>query len=439
MDAAAHDSRVLRHFDELTEQPARNVREADVVIVGAGLSGSTAAAVLGRAGRRVVLVDRHVVCPPQFRVEKIGGEQVELFRRLGLLDRIATAGTRFDHIANVRRGRVIDRSRGVHYSLRYEEMVRAIQQGLPKNVERLADRVIDISTGAELQRIVLANQGAVEARLVVLATGMGDFLRDKLGMTRRIIYEKHSISFGFDLTLTNRPGFVSTSITYYGESPDDRVDYLSIFPMGNVLRANLFTYRDVSDPWVRDMRRAPKEALLAALPGLEETLGDFEITSPVETWAMDLCEVEGHQQDGVVLVGDAFQTSCPAAGRGVTRLLTDVERLCLLHAPNWLASRGMGREKIAEYYADPAKRATDAQAWALSHSRRALTVDTSLTGRVRRQKHFQMRRVKGWFARMGTSDRDLSETPWPRSDPLRLECAIPRSCDPGDGRMEGAR
>jgi 2-polyprenyl-6-methoxyphenol hydroxylase-like FAD-dependent oxidoreductase len=388
---------------ELTAQRARSAREADVAIIGAGLSGSTAAAVLGRAGYRVVLVDRHAACPSQFKVENIGAEQAGIFSRLGLLDRITTAATRIDHVTNARRGRVLDHTDAPHYGLRYDEIVRAVRSGLPETVECLVDRVTDIATSAELQHVALAKQGTIEARLVVLATGMGDVLSDKLGITRRITSEKHSISFGFDLASTSGRGLRFKTVTYYGETPGDCIDYISIFPLRGSIRANLFTYRDASDPWLGDLMRTPKQALMAALPGLEKTLGDFEITSPVQCWAMNLCEVEGHHQDGVVLIGDAFRSSCPATGTGVTRLLTDVERLCLLHAPNWLASRGMGREKIATFYEDPAKRATDARAMAVARARRALIVNTSLTGIVRRQAHFQKRRILGWFASMGAS------------------------------------
>lgn len=388
---------------ERTKQQARSAREADVAIIGAGLSGSTAAAVLGRAGYRVVLVDRHAACPPQFKVENIGAEQADTFSRLGLWDRIATAATRNDHVTNLRRGRVLDRTQGLHFSLRYDEIVHAVRSALPETVEFLVDRVTDITTSAELQRVVLAKQGTIQARLVVLATGMGDFLSDKLGMTRRITSEKHSISFGFDLAPTSGGGFRFPTVTYYGETPDDRIDYISIFPMRDCIRANLFTYRDANDPWLGDLMRTPKQALLAALPGLRKILGDFEITSPVQCWAMNLCEVEGHHQDGVVLIGDAFRSSCPATGTGVTRLLTDVERLCLRYAPNWLASPGMGREKIARFYQDPAKRATDARAAAAARTRRPLILSTSLTGIVRREAHFQKRRILGWLGSIGIS------------------------------------
>ena len=112
------------------------------------------------------------------------------------------------------------------------------------------------------------------------------------------------------------------------------------------MRANLFTFLDYRDPWARDLRRAPKATLLRTLPGLAGFLGDFQVVEGVQNWIMDLCEVENFQREGVVLIGDAFQTSCPAAGTGVSRLLTDVERLCNVHLPHWLASPGMGLEKI---------------------------------------------------------------------------------------------
>jgi hypothetical protein len=84
------------------------------------------------------------------------------------------------------------------------------------------------------------------------------------------------------------------------------------------------------------------------MPGLRPFLGDFEVIDRMENWVMDLYVVEGHVQNGVVLIGDAFQTSCPAAGTGVSRLLTDVERLCH-HVPQWLASPGMAADKIAAF------------------------------------------------------------------------------------------
>src|SRR3954464_12997532 len=91
----------------------------DIAIVGGGLAGSLAASVLARAGHRVALVEKRAVHPDEFRVEKIGGQQLEMFRRLGFIDALANAGCSYDRVLNVREGKVVDVSVGQAYGLRY--------------------------------------------------------------------------------------------------------------------------------------------------------------------------------------------------------------------------------------------------------------------------------------------------------------------------------
>ena len=52
------------------------MHHADIAIVGGGLAGSTAAAMLGRAGIGAVLIDPHTLYPPDFRCEKLDGSRV---------------------------------------------------------------------------------------------------------------------------------------------------------------------------------------------------------------------------------------------------------------------------------------------------------------------------------------------------------------------------
>ncbi|WP_027143528.1 FAD-dependent monooxygenase [Mesorhizobium sp. WSM3626] len=54
----------------------------DVAIVGAGLAGTTMATVLGKAGRKVALVDPHFTHHDEFRAEKTRSEQMQLFEKL---------------------------------------------------------------------------------------------------------------------------------------------------------------------------------------------------------------------------------------------------------------------------------------------------------------------------------------------------------------------
>jgi 2-polyprenyl-6-methoxyphenol hydroxylase-like FAD-dependent oxidoreductase len=376
-------------------------KSAHIAIIGAGLSGSLAAVVLARAGYRVTLIDKHAVYPKQFRVEKIAGSQIDLMRKLGVFGPIADEATLFHDILNVRAGRIVDRTQAPHFGILYEDIVRIVRAQLPASVDLVIDDVRDIQTSPQAQRVSLAKHDAITPDLIVLATGMADALRHKVGIGRRIIAEKQSISFGF--TLAPRTGRASACpvFTYYGAGASNRIDYLNIFPIGKFLRANLFTFLDQEDPWIREFRRAPIAELSKALPGVANFIGNMEPIDPVQSWVMNLSVAENVDQDGIVLVGDAFQTSCPAAGTGVTRLLTDVDRLCNVLIPQWVETPGMGKEKIKEFYSDPVKRATDIEALRAAGYRRSLTVDRSLLWRFHRQRHFMGRQVFGWFNQAG--------------------------------------
>ena len=50
-------------------------RSADIIVVGAGLAGVTAATVLGQQGRKVILVDPRPSYPSVFKAEKIHAHQ----------------------------------------------------------------------------------------------------------------------------------------------------------------------------------------------------------------------------------------------------------------------------------------------------------------------------------------------------------------------------
>jgi 2-polyprenyl-6-methoxyphenol hydroxylase-like FAD-dependent oxidoreductase len=376
---------------------AANEMVYDVAVVGGGLSGTLAAITLGRAGYRVALIDRHAVQPEEFRVEKIGGDRIARFQRLGLADAVAAASRSFGEIVNARRGYILDRTHEPFFGFSYRNFVTAMRAELPAGVDFIVGRVSDLKTGAGRQTVVLHGEPPIAARLIVLATGMGDILRRSLGIERHTIHERQSLTFGFDIRPAGDDAFRYPALTYYGEQVSDGIDYFSLFPVGDEAgdrnRVNLFTFRDHRDPWVKALRGNPKETLVETLPGLTRVLGDFEVVGRVENWIMDLTVARNCRQAGVVLIGDAYQTSCPAAGTGVARLLTDVEQLCLVHVPQWLATPGMGADKIAAFYDDPRKQASDASALAQANYRRNLTVATSPAWRARRTLQVLRRRL----------------------------------------------
>jgi 2-polyprenyl-6-methoxyphenol hydroxylase-like FAD-dependent oxidoreductase len=171
--------------------------------------------------------------------------------------------------------------------------------------------------------------------------------------------------------------------------------YLSVFPIDGAMRANLMVYRDMTDPWLPEFRKAPEAAMRALMPGLGRMMGAFKVVSPIKIRPADLCVTEGHLQPGIVLVGDAFSTSCPAAGTGTTKVFTDVGRLCNAYIPAWLATDGMDADKISQFYDDPEKVACEARCLAKAYHLRSLSIDNGLSWRAQRWARFLIRLGQG--------------------------------------------
>jgi 2-polyprenyl-6-methoxyphenol hydroxylase-like FAD-dependent oxidoreductase len=370
------------------------MRQTDVAIVGGGLAGSTAAAMLGRAGIDAILIDPHTVYPPDLRCEKLDRTQVRVLNQTGLGEAVRRASTQTDQVWIARQeGRHIEKRPLDQYYFLYDTLVNTIRGEIPPTTTFLAGKVAAVATSPDRQRLTLADGEEISARLIVMAIGLNAGLRHTLGMTREVVSPNHSITIGFDLKPVGRSRFAFPALTYYPARVEQHVAYLSLFPIGDTMHANFFVYRDMRDPWLKTMRHAPVEALHEALPGLADLIGPFEVIGDVKIRPVDLSVTTGHRQAGVVLVGDAFGTSCPAAGTGAGKAMTDVERLCHVHIPAWLASAGMGVEKIAAFYDDPVKQASDAASTANAYYVRSIATDASLRWHARRWANAVARQI----------------------------------------------
>ncbi len=376
------------------------MRYTDIAIVGGGLAGSTAAAMLGRAGIPAILIDPHPVYPPDLRCEKLDGGQVELLRKTGLAEAVLRAATHDGQVWIARFGYLLDNKPSDQHGILYDTLVNTLRAEIPSTVQTIHAKATAISTSAERQKIVLSNGDEISARLVVLSNGLNIGLRHSLGIERHVTSECHSVTAGFDFTPVGRANFDFPALTYYPERSRHRMAYLTLFPIGNLMRANLMVYRGMDDPWFRQLRQAPEQTLLAMMPRLRRIAGNFKVTGQIRIRPADLYESSGHRQPGVVLVGDAFATSCPAAGTGTDKVFTDVERLCNFYIPGWLSTDGMDADKIAAFYDDPVKRACDAASTAKAYHLRSLSTANGVSWQARRWARFMARSGEGLLRRL---------------------------------------
>jgi 2-polyprenyl-6-methoxyphenol hydroxylase-like FAD-dependent oxidoreductase len=364
------------------------MHDTQVAIVGGGLAGSLAAAMLGRDGVDVVFIDPNKQYPAEFRCEKLDGDQMAILRRTGLADAVLTNSTHDREAWVARYGRIVEKRPGDQQGIFYASLVNTVRAEIPTNVRHIAAKATGITTSVDRQTVTLSNGEEVRARLVILANGLSLSLRDALKLGRETVSKCHSISIGFNMKPLGREAFPFPALTYYSETPANRAALITMFPIGEAMRANLFVYRDMDDPWLKAFRTAPKETLLAMMPSLAGLAGDFAVDGFAQIRPVDLYVSTGHEQDGIVLVGDAFSTSCPAAGTGARKALNDVERLCNHYVRAWLETPGMGRQKVAQFYADPVKRACDDFAKDKAFQLKSFSLDPSLTWNLRRWGKF---------------------------------------------------
>src|ERR1700710_1386570 len=144
------------------------MRYTDVAIVGGGLAGSMAAAMLGRAGIQAVLIDPHPVYPPELRCEKLGGEQLELLRRTGLAEPTLRATTMDGEVWEARFGYLVAKKPSDQHGIMYDTLVNTVRAQIPAGVETIFAKASAITSSDERQKIELSNGDDISARLVVL-------------------------------------------------------------------------------------------------------------------------------------------------------------------------------------------------------------------------------------------------------------------------------
>jgi 2-polyprenyl-6-methoxyphenol hydroxylase-like FAD-dependent oxidoreductase len=372
----------------------------DVVIVGAGLAGAATAAVLGRQGRRVALVDPRPVAPPMFKAEKIEPDQADLLRRLDLMEEVRRRAAPIRVIQVAHRAHVLRSMSMEQYGILYPHLVNAVREQIPASVEQRSARVTAVEPTGDARTVHLDVGEPITARLVVVACGTGSKLYETLGVRHRMVRMAHSLCSGFDIARTDGRPFAFDALTCYPDTTRDGIDYVSLFAIPGRMRVNLFAYLEATDRWALALRKEPRLAMERAFPWLQRLLGDYQVTTKIENRVIDLYVADAQPLDGVVMIGDALQSVCPATGTGLSKVLTDVVLLCEEYVPTWLRFNDLSASVIAQFYGDPRKRACDSNSLKAAQYRRRLATDRSPLGWLHRRKTFADIAVRGLCARL---------------------------------------
>lgn len=356
----------------------------DVIVVGAGLAGSAAATVLARRGLSVAVIDPYAEFPPLFRAEKIEPDQAALLQSLGLFDAVRERTRIIREIVHGRGGRVVYRRKVEQFGISYCDTVNQVRAQIPKEVEFKVGRVEALTPDAEHPQVVLADGTVYEGRLVIVASGMNGRLPEQLGAQKHMVHDELSMVFGFMLERSDGEPFPFESVTYRPDPKASRVDYVTLFLMGQMMRVNVFAYWPARDATTRELLNNPTATLARLVPGLDKVIGAYVVKGKVEPFRIDLYRMQDCARPGMVLIGDSYQSVCPSTGMGQSKVLTDVDVLCNAFVPKWLAAARLPSEEIAAFYAHPRKAEVDDQALSRALSTRQCVVSDSLQWRLRR-------------------------------------------------------
>ena len=334
---------------------------SDVIVIGAGFAGTCLSHALADLGLKVLLLDRRFDYPSLFRAEKIEADQAEIMRQFGLLEFRTPCDPPIGQIRSYSASSALETSVDTveQYGIEYGATVNRLIAELPSSVEQLQGKVAGFH-GSPIRGVMMDDGSVRRGDLIVLATGGSDRLIEAAGMSRRVNPSLRSLSFGFDIEAVDAP-FDFAGFNYNRGCNHELLDYLTIFPIGDRMRVNLFSQLDVKAPLVRTIKSDMVESLEHHFPALVDRIGKFRVSSKVQVVPTTFARLHRPWLSGVAAVGEEHQAVSPTTGTGLSRALNDVAAL-VRHVKQWHGSGPVEQADLKAYYTDARKVASDRQA-----------------------------------------------------------------------------
>ncbi len=333
--------------------------EYDIVTVGGGLGGAAVAAVMAKAGARVLVVERETRFQDRVRGEFMEPWGVAETRRLGIYDAIRNAANDSPFWQIYLSGMKLDRRDCVAttphnlpnlaiYHPVLQELVLAEAAKAGAEVRRGA-KVREVKPGNP-PTVAVESNGRVEEltpRLVVGADGRSSMVRKWCGFATQREPERYYIA---GLLFEEMPAPADTAFGAYNPTLG-QVGYL--FPQGDGRVRAYDVYPIDADFRLQgesSIDRFVAEALRSGVP--PEYYAGARASGPLASFISADHWVESPYRDGVVLIGDAASASDPIWGQGLSltcrdaRVLTDLLR----ESQDWAAACRVYAEAHDQYF-----------------------------------------------------------------------------------------
>jgi 2-polyprenyl-6-methoxyphenol hydroxylase-like FAD-dependent oxidoreductase len=310
---------------------------------------------LAELGFRVQVFDGQPQYPDRFRAEKLEKDQYEALEKLGLIELVRPAQQSFIshvHELSVKGERLVPCSK--HRGMDYQKTVNSFRDELERRGLLTIRKVSAVNDMDDRCELVFDDNSSVQASLAIMATGGSKVVRESLGLrVKQRPNDMLSTTFGFYVEPTSTERFPFDAFNVRPDQFVRGLHYVTFFPVGSRTRVNVFTCWRPASSEARAFRKAPLDALNELFPFLEDRVGTFRISSPVQVYTTRYYRQDCSQLRRTVLVGDEFQSVAPATGMGITKCLTD--SLALLKTVRRFAGAKPGSIELRDYYASPDK------------------------------------------------------------------------------------
>lgn len=317
-------------MEDLAAQAAASASECDVVVIGGGPAGATAATLLAERGHRVVLVEKDA--HPRFHIgESLLPANVPLFEKLGVAAEVAVIGMEkwgakfvspwHAHVAGFQFAEALDRSMPLAYQVRRSELDeilfrRAVRAGAEAH-QNTRVREIDLGDSTTPPRVRATSiDGTVREwrpKFVVDATGRETLVANRLKIKRRNPNHNSSAMYGHFRGAQRDCGRAEGDILIFWFDHG----WFWFIP----LRDGVTSVGAVVWPYYMKNRDKPVREFfletIARCPRLAERLAHAELVAEPEATGNYSYQCDHCQGDNYVMLGDAFAFIDPVFSSGV--------------------------------------------------------------------------------------------------------------------------